>query len=123
MRHLHRVLGQRFVVEVLGGVRIQAEVELVFPAEFEARLRDRVVADLRARMPLGEVGVVIAQNSTKRLQPRVMVIRDAAANPIYPQKLIDLSRSPKATADEPYRILGTLEFGSVPFDPEELFMK
>jgi cyclic di-GMP phosphodiesterase len=71
----------------------------------------------------GEVGVVIAQNSTKRLQPRVMVIRDAAANPIYPQKLIDLSRSPKATADEPYRILGTLEFGSVPFDPEELFMK
>ena len=71
----------------------------------------------------GEVGVVIAQNSAKRLQPRVMVIRDAAGNPIYPQKLIDLSRSPKATAEEPYRILGTLEFGSVPFDPEELFMK
>jgi len=71
----------------------------------------------------GEVGVVIAQNTAKRLQPRVIVIRDAAGNPLYPQKLIDLSRSPKATAEEPYRILGTLEFGSVPFDPEELFMK
>jgi HD-GYP domain-containing protein (c-di-GMP phosphodiesterase class II) len=71
----------------------------------------------------GEVGVVIAQNSAKRLQPRVMVIRDAAGNPTHPQKLIDLSRSPRATAEEPYRILGTLEFGSVPFDPEELFMK
>jgi HD-GYP domain-containing protein (c-di-GMP phosphodiesterase class II) len=71
----------------------------------------------------GEVGVVIAQNAAKRLQPRVMVIRDAARNPMHPQKLLDLSRSPKASVDEPYRILGTLEFGSVPFDPEELFMK
>ena len=34
-----------------------------------------------------------------------------------------LSPSPMASADEPYRILDTLEFGSVPFDPEELFMK
>lgn len=70
-----------------------------------------------------EVGVVIAQNPVKRLQPRVMVIRDAAGNPMQPQKLLDLSRSPMASADEPYRILGTLEFDSVPFDPEELFMK
>jgi HD-GYP domain-containing protein (c-di-GMP phosphodiesterase class II) len=70
-----------------------------------------------------EIGVVIAQNVAKRLQPRVMVIRDAAGNPMIPQKLLDLSRSPKASVDEPYRILGTLEFGSVPFDPEELFMK
>jgi HD-GYP domain-containing protein (c-di-GMP phosphodiesterase class II) len=71
----------------------------------------------------GEIGVVIAQNAARRLQPRVMVIRDAAGNPMQPQKLLDLARSPKATANEPYRILGTLEFGSVPFDPDELFMK
>lgn len=71
----------------------------------------------------GEIGVVIAQNAAKRLQPRVMVIRDAAGKPMQPQKLLDLSRSPKASAGEPYRILGTLEFDSVPFNPEELFMK
>ena len=71
----------------------------------------------------GEIGVVIAQNAAKRLQPRVMVIRDAAGNPMHPQKLLDLSRSPMASPDEPYRILGTREAGSVPFDPEELFMK
>ncbi|MEO8142641.1 MAG: HD domain-containing phosphohydrolase [Betaproteobacteria bacterium] len=70
-----------------------------------------------------EIGVVIAQNAAKRLQPRVMVIRDQAGNPMRPQKLLDLSRSPRAAVGEPYRILGTLEFGSVPFDPEELFMK
>lgn len=70
----------------------------------------------------GETGVVISQNAARRLQPRVMVIRDPAGNPMQPQKLLDLSRSPKATAGEPYRILGTLEAGSVPFEPEELFM-
>jgi HD-GYP domain-containing protein (c-di-GMP phosphodiesterase class II) len=71
----------------------------------------------------GEIAVVIAQNTARRLQPRVMAIRDAAGDPMQPHKLLDLSRSPKASANEPYRILGTLEFGSVPFDPDELFMK
>jgi HD-GYP domain-containing protein (c-di-GMP phosphodiesterase class II) len=70
-----------------------------------------------------EVGVVIAQNLTKRLLPRVMVIRDEKGNPMIPHKLLDLAREPKATKDEPYRILGTLEYGSVPFNPDELFMK
>jgi len=70
-----------------------------------------------------EVAVVIAQNLTKRLLPRVMVIRDAQGNPMMPHKLLDLAREPKATKDETYRILGTLEYGSVPFNPDELFMK
>jgi HD-GYP domain-containing protein (c-di-GMP phosphodiesterase class II) len=70
-----------------------------------------------------EVGVVIAQNLTKRLLPRVMVIRDAEGNPMAPHKLLDLAREPKATKDAPYRILGTLEYGAVPFNPDELFMK
>jgi len=70
----------------------------------------------------GETGVVIAQNAARRLQPRVMVIRDAAGNLMQPQKMLDLARGPKATPGEPYRILGTLEHGSVPFDPDALFM-
>jgi hypothetical protein len=52
-----------------------------------------------------------------------MVIRDAAGHPMRPQKLLDLSRSPRASAQEPYRILGTLEAGSVPITPEELFLR
>src|SRR6267378_252334 len=71
----------------------------------------------------GEVGVVIAQNLSKRLLPRVMVIRDAEGHPMVPHKLLDLAREPKANKDESYRILGTLEYGAVPFDPDELFMK
>jgi HD-GYP domain-containing protein (c-di-GMP phosphodiesterase class II) len=71
----------------------------------------------------GEVGVVIAQNLTRRLLPRVMVIRDAQGNPLLPHKMLDLAREPKATAQEPYRILGTLESGAVPFDADELFLR
>ena len=71
----------------------------------------------------GEVGIVIAQNLAKRLQPRVMVIRDAQGNPLRPQKLLDLSRSPKVASGEPYRIKRTLEFGRIQASADELFMK
>ena len=69
----------------------------------------------------GESGIVIAQNLEKRLQPRVMVIRDAAGNPLKPQKLVDLSRAPKVASGEPYRIKRTLEYGRVPVTAENLF--
>jgi HD-GYP domain-containing protein (c-di-GMP phosphodiesterase class II) len=59
----------------------------------------------------GEVGIVISQNQAKRLQPRVMVVRDPAGRELRPQKLLDLSRNPKFSADDPYRIRRTLEYG------------
>jgi hypothetical protein len=61
VRELGAVLRQRFVVEFARLVRIEAEIELVVPAELEARLRQRVVADLRAGMALGEIGGVRGQ--------------------------------------------------------------
>jgi HD-GYP domain-containing protein (c-di-GMP phosphodiesterase class II) len=69
----------------------------------------------------GETGIVIAQNLAKRLQPRIMVVRDAAGNELRPQKLVDLSREPKTASGEPYRIRKTLEYGRVPVQPETLF--
>ena len=56
MRHLVRLLGQRLVMEGAGRFRVEREVELVLPAEFEAGARQRVVADFCRRMPLGEIG-------------------------------------------------------------------
>jgi cyclic di-GMP phosphodiesterase len=70
----------------------------------------------------GEIGIVIAQNVEKRLQPRVMVIRDAAGNALKPQKLLDLSREPKLAGGEVYRIKRTLEFGNVGVNTDTLFM-
>jgi len=69
----------------------------------------------------GEVGIVIAQNLEKRLQPRVMVIRDAAGAQLRPQKLLDLARAPKSGANEVYRIKRTLEYGKAPVSAESLF--
>ena len=51
-------LRQRFVVKFLRLFGVEAEVELIGPAELETRLAERVVAQLRARMALGEVGGV-----------------------------------------------------------------
>ena len=69
----------------------------------------------------GESGIVIAQNLEKRLQPRVMVVRDAAGGPLKPQKLVDLSRGMKIASGEPYRIKRTLEYGRIPVTAENLF--
>ena len=70
----------------------------------------------------GEMGIVIAQNLARRLQPRVMVVLDAKGQPKKPQVILDLARDPKMNADTPYRIKRTLEKGSVNIDPSEFFL-
>src|SRR5580692_4820984 len=58
MRDLVAVLRQRLVVELARGVGIERQVELILPAEVEARLAHRIIADLSRRMTLGEVSSV-----------------------------------------------------------------
>jgi HD-GYP domain-containing protein (c-di-GMP phosphodiesterase class II) len=70
----------------------------------------------------GEVGIVIAQNPLRRLQPRVMVVRDAKGIEHRPYKMLDLAKEPKATPDEVYRIRHTLEYDAVKVDLKELFL-
>ena len=70
----------------------------------------------------GEMGIVIAQNLARRLQPRVMVVLDANGNPKKPQLILDLAKDPKMNPDTPYRIKRTLEKGSVPINASEFFI-
>ena len=70
----------------------------------------------------GETGVVISQNPAKRLQPRVMVVRDAQGRPLRPQKLLDLARLPIAKGDEPYRVRRTLEYGRAGVSAKDILM-
>jgi len=70
----------------------------------------------------GEIAIVIAQNMVRRLQPRIMVVKDAHGNPLIPYKMLDLIKEPKVRPDEPYRIQRTLEYDSVKIDPRELFL-
>ena len=58
MRRLGAFHRQSFVVKLPRLLRIEREIELVFPANLEARLADGVVALLRRGMSLGEVGRV-----------------------------------------------------------------
>ena len=70
----------------------------------------------------GEIGVVVSQNAEQRLQPRVMVVRDAGGQLLQPQKLLNLAKLPKMSADEPYRIRRTLEYGRVGMTLSEVIM-
>jgi HD-GYP domain-containing protein (c-di-GMP phosphodiesterase class II) len=70
----------------------------------------------------GEVAIVIAQNMVRRLQPRIMVVKDANGNPLIPYKMLDLMKEPKVRPDEPYRIQRSLEYDSVKIDPREMFL-
>src|SRR5437899_2615149 len=55
VRRLRRFLGERLIVEGLGRLRVEREIELVLPAELEPGLRQHVVPRLRAGMALGQV--------------------------------------------------------------------
>ncbi|HUF81670.1 MAG TPA: DUF3391 domain-containing protein [Burkholderiales bacterium] len=70
----------------------------------------------------GEMGIVIAQNLARRLQPRVMVVLDSKGNQKKPPLVLDLAKDPKMNPETPYRIKRTLEKGSVPIDPSEFFL-
>src|SRR5262249_18285989 len=58
VRDLGALRWQRLVVKLARGLGIQREVELILPAELEARLADRVVPLARARVAFGDIGGV-----------------------------------------------------------------
>jgi len=70
----------------------------------------------------GEIAIVIAQNMVRRLQPRIMVVKDANGHPLVPYKMLDLMKEPKVKPGVPYRIQHTLEYDTVKIDPRELFL-
>ena len=73
-------------------------------------------------MNTGDIGIVIAQNLVRRLQPRVMLVLDAKGDRIIPQRILDLARAPRMGNQTPYRIKRTLEKDSVAIDPSEFFL-
>ncbi len=70
----------------------------------------------------GEIGIVIAQNLVRRLQPRVMLILDPSRKPIGAQVILDLIKELKNKEGEPYRIRRTIPGNELPINPEEFFL-
>ena len=81
MGDLGRFLGQGFVVEFTCLVGVEAEVELVVPAEFETRLGQGVVADLGTGVTLGEVGGMGGEFVGDDADLDVVLVRQAASVP------------------------------------------
>src|SRR5437870_4975747 len=58
MRSLRSLLRKSFVMKLARGFGIEREIELIFPAKFEACFADGVVAVLRAGMAFRQIGGV-----------------------------------------------------------------
>ncbi len=70
----------------------------------------------------GDIAVVVAQNMVRRMQPRIMVVKDAKGVPVIPYRILDLMREPKYRPDEPYRIVRSVEDGTVSINAREMFL-
>ena len=70
----------------------------------------------------GEIGLVIAQNLVRRLQPRVMVVLDRDRGLVRPHRILDLIRDPKTPGGEPYRIRRALSKEALPLDVKDFFI-
>ena len=74
MRQLGALGWQGFVVEFLRRVRVQREIELVFPAELEARFAQGVVPNACREVALGQVSGVRGEIGRASCRERVYVL-------------------------------------------------
>jgi HD-GYP domain-containing protein (c-di-GMP phosphodiesterase class II) len=64
----------------------------------------------------GQVGVVVAQNTSRRLRPQVMLVLDEAKQPLAQPRIIDLLHVAEDANGKPLAIAGALEAGSYNID-------
>jgi HD-GYP domain-containing protein (c-di-GMP phosphodiesterase class II) len=70
----------------------------------------------------GEVGVITAVHSLKRLRPRVMLLLDARKRPLDQFRPVDLSRVEVDALGNPLSVKQGLPSGAYGVDPRELFL-
>ena len=70
----------------------------------------------------GEIGLVVAQNMVRRLQPRVMLMIDAQGRTLTAHKSLDLTKEPRTRDGAPYRIVKTVPVSNLPINPADFFV-
>jgi hypothetical protein len=69
----------------------------------------------------GEIGIVMAQNPTRKLLPTVMLVLDASWKVLpHPQLIIDLSKEPRTKGGDPYRVRRGVPLEKLPIDTTDL---
>lgn len=73
-------------------------------------------------MSTGEVGVVLAQNKTRRLMPKVMMLMNSDKKFYDEYKIIDLMKMSQNETGEPTSVLRGLDPGTYGIDPSEFYL-
>jgi HD-GYP domain-containing protein (c-di-GMP phosphodiesterase class II) len=73
-------------------------------------------------MSTGEVGVVLAQNKTRRLMPKVMMLMGSDKKFYDEYKIIDLMKTSRNETGEPTSVLRGLDPGVYGIDPSEFYL-
>ncbi|HET7371625.1 MAG TPA: HD domain-containing phosphohydrolase [Gammaproteobacteria bacterium] len=97
--------------------------------QFQAEIADQFVQAIGVyptgtlvELNSGEVGVVIEQNRTRRLQPKIIVIMNAAKERLEAFEAVDLLMQSEHRSGEELRIVSSLEAGAYGIDPAELYL-
>ena len=73
-------------------------------------------------MHSGEVGIVMAQNRTRRMSPKVMLLLDKEKKPIPEYMMVDLMNQPLDYQENPLTIVRGLDPGAYGIDPTEFYL-
>ena len=73
-------------------------------------------------MHSGEVGIVMAQNRTRRMSPKVMLLLDSHKKPLPEYQVIDLMNQPREYNENPLTIVRGLDPGDYDIDPAEFYI-
>lgn len=73
-------------------------------------------------MHSGEVGIVMAQNKTRRMSPKVMLLLDKNKEAYAEYQMIDLINQPSEYSENPLTIYRGLDPGAYGIDPTEFYL-
>ena len=73
-------------------------------------------------MHSGEVGIVMAQNRTRRMSPKVMLLLDASKQHLPEYLVVDLMNQPHEYSENPMTIVRGLDPGAYDIDPTEFYL-
>lgn len=73
-------------------------------------------------MHSGEVGIVMAQNKTRRMSPKVMLLLDKKKETYPEYQVVDLMNQPAEYNDDPLTIFRGLDPGAYGIDPTEFYL-
>lgn len=71
----------------------------------------------------GHIAIVVAENKTRRLRPKILMLLDENKKPIKNASIIDLMTPRKSIYEAPVLITKSLEPGAYGIRPEEIFFR